>query len=38
MARGYRAVRAEFCGRYPRHAWPEDPAAAEPTWRLNAPK
>ncbi|WP_395712349.1 ATP-dependent helicase HrpB [Reyranella sp.] len=32
-ANGYRAVKGELKGRYPRHYWPDDPLVAEPTAR-----
>ncbi|MCA0300854.1 MAG: ATP-dependent helicase HrpB [Proteobacteria bacterium] len=33
-ANGYRAVKSELKGRYPRHYWPDDPLVAEPTARV----
>ena len=31
---GYKAVKSELKGRYPRHYWPDDPLVAEPTARV----
>ena len=35
--RTYPEVRKQLRGRYPKHAWPEDPFSAEPTSRLRRP-
>ncbi|HEX3846367.1 MAG TPA: ATP-dependent helicase C-terminal domain-containing protein, partial [Steroidobacteraceae bacterium] len=35
--RGYHEVKKDLKGRYPRHYWPDDPYAAEPTRRVRPP-
>jgi ATP-dependent helicase HrpB len=35
--RGYHEVRKDLKGRYPKHYWPDDPLAAQPTRRVRRP-
>lgn len=37
-ARGYAEVRKELRGRYPKHAWPEDPTRATPVAGIRRPR
>ncbi|WP_199734784.1 ATP-dependent helicase HrpB [Cellulomonas sp. PhB143] len=37
-ADGYAQVRSDLRGRYPKHAWPQDPLAAEPERRPRRPR